>query len=78
MIADLRAAGRGIGEIARQIGRSPSTVSRELRRNADEDGRYRPHAAEQVARARMGRARERRLATDSVLRDTVVGLLGKR
>src|SRR5215211_7312398 len=33
-IAILRARGCGVREIARQLGRSPSTVSRELRRNA--------------------------------------------
>ena len=33
-IALLRAQGAGIREIARQVGRSPSTISRELRRNA--------------------------------------------
>ena len=33
-IAILRACGAGVREIARQICRSPSTISRELRRNA--------------------------------------------
>ncbi len=33
-IAILRAEGRGVREIARRLGRSPSTISRELRRNA--------------------------------------------
>ena len=33
-IALLRASGCGVREIARQLGRSPSTISRELRRNA--------------------------------------------
>ena len=33
-IAVLRSQGHGLREIARRIGRSPSTVSRELRRNA--------------------------------------------
>ena len=33
-IALLRAQGQGVREIARQLGRSPSTISRELRRNA--------------------------------------------
>ena len=33
-IALLRAQGLGVREIARQLGRSPSTISRELRRNA--------------------------------------------
>jgi hypothetical protein len=33
-IADLHRAGVGVGEIARRMGRAPSTISRELRRNA--------------------------------------------
>ena len=33
-IAIRRAVGAGVREIARQLGRSPSTISRELRRNA--------------------------------------------
>jgi len=33
-IALLRAGGTGVREIARRLGRSPSTISRELRRNA--------------------------------------------
>jgi AraC-like DNA-binding protein len=33
-IALLRAQGGGVREIARRLGRSPSTISRELRRNA--------------------------------------------
>lgn len=33
-IALLRAQGRGVREIARRLGRSPSTISREVRRNA--------------------------------------------
>jgi Helix-turn-helix domain len=37
-----RARGESIRAIAASIGRSPSTVSRELRRNADGLGRYRP------------------------------------
>ncbi len=41
-IADLRREKKGVREIAAAIGRSPATVSRELRRNADGSGRYLP------------------------------------
>jgi transposase, IS30 family len=45
-VADLRRFGSGVRVIAAQLGRSPSTVSRELRRNQDSGtGRYRPFAA---------------------------------
>jgi len=77
-IADLLRAGEGVRSIARRIGRSPSTVSRELRRNRDEHRGYRPHAAQNAAVARTLRARERRLATDGLLHETVCELLRKR
>lgn len=44
VIADLLAAGTTVRGIATEMGRSPSTVSREIRRNSDPDGRYRPHS----------------------------------
>ena len=37
-IADLHLAGRGVRAIAREIGRCPSTVSRELHRNCQAPG----------------------------------------
>jgi transposase len=47
-IADLRRAGTAVREIARRLGRAPSTVSRELRRNAHvPSGAYRPWAAQE-------------------------------
>lgn len=39
-IADLRRSGLSIRKIADQLGRAPSTVSRELRRNSRRDGQY--------------------------------------
>src|SRR5688500_2014670 len=77
-IADGLAHGESVRSIARGLGRSPSTVSREICRNRDRDGRYRPHRAEHAARARMLRPRLRRLATDVVLAGAVARLLGKR
>jgi transposase, IS30 family len=52
-IADLRREKKGVREIAAQLGRSPATVSRELRRNADPAGRYQPHAADLRAQERV-------------------------
>ena len=43
---EYRIKGESIREIARQLGRSPSTVSRELRRNQGKHG-YRPSAAQE-------------------------------
>ena len=41
-IADLRHVGLSIRQIAHRLGRAPSTISRELRRNAAGSGSYRP------------------------------------
>ena len=49
-IADLLAAKTTVRGIAEQLGRAPSTISREIRRNGEPDGRYRPHHAEHAAR----------------------------
>jgi len=52
------AAGRTQGEIAELLSRSPSTISRELQRNATtHDGRYRPSKAHRYAEARRRRCR---------------------
>ena len=77
-IADLRAAGMTVRGIAEQMGRAPSTISREIRRNSDPDGRYRPHHAEHAARLRAARPRKRRIAVDEVLAGVVQRLLAKR
>jgi transposase, IS30 family len=45
-LANLRSEGLGCNAIARRLGRSASTISRELRRNACESGSYRPHVAD--------------------------------
>ncbi|HTU87280.1 MAG TPA: IS30 family transposase, partial [Solirubrobacteraceae bacterium] len=77
-IADLLAAKTTVRGIAKQLGRAPSTISREIRRNSDPDGRYRPHHAEHAARGRACKPRERRVAVDEVLAEVVQRLLAKR
>ena len=79
MIADLRRAGVSMRDIAEQLGRAASTVSRELRRNADDQGRYLPATAQRLAGERQSRpSRTRRLAGDEQLYGVVAELLGKR
>jgi transposase, IS30 family len=78
LIADGVAAGRTVRAIAGELGRSPSTVSREVRRNADPKGRYRAHHAARMARERARRPRQRRVIADAVLGDAVRELLGQR
>jgi len=73
-IACLRAAGTGVRAIARVLGRDPSTISRELRRNCGHRGVYRASTAQQRAdeNARAGgRARPAKLATNLRLRREV-------
>ena len=77
-IADMLAAGSTVRGIAVELGRAPSTIGREIARNSDPDGRYRPHHAEQASRLRAAKPRTRRIAGDGVLADTVQRLLVKR
>jgi IS30 family transposase len=70
-IALLRAGGAGVREIARQLRRSPSTISRELRRNAaTRCGRleYRATTAQWHADRRARRPKPAKLARNEKLR----------
>jgi IS30 family transposase len=80
-IALLRAQGAGIREIARQVGRSPSTISRELRRNAATRGGqvdYRASVAQWKAELIAQRPKVAKLAADDRLRDYVQERLSGR
>ena len=73
-IADLRRAGAGVRAIAERTGRSPSTISRELRRNRDPgSGQYRPFTAHKLAAQRRARPRAGKIARDEALRQFVAG-----
>jgi transposase, IS30 family len=76
-IADLRHAGLGIRQIAGQLSRAPSTISRELRRNATASG-YRPFEAHRRAAANRARHHRRRVETSAELRQLVAELLAQR
>jgi IS30 family transposase len=78
-IADLRRAGEGVRAIARELGRDPATVSRELRRNLDPKSRaYRPHTAQRLAEQRRARPKTGKLVADVELRAFVEGRLKRR
>ena len=77
-IAVGRARGDTVRAIAARIGRSPSTVSRELRRNADGLGRYRATTAHALAYERASRPKPAKLAVNLVLRDIVEADLAKK
>ncbi len=70
-IALLRARGNGVCEIARRLDRSPSTVSRELRRNAATRGggfEYRATTAQWHAEMRARRPKPAKLTANPKLR----------
>jgi IS30 family transposase len=73
-IAIWRAQDLGVREIARRLGRSPSTISRELRRNAATRGgklEYRATTAQWHAERQARRPKTAKLAGDDRLRDYV-------
>jgi IS30 family transposase len=78
-IALLRARGCGVREIARRLSRSPSTISRELRRNAATRSgafAYRATTAQWHADMRAKRPKVAKLAANDELRQYVQGRLG--
>ena len=73
-IAILHAQQLGVREIARSVGRSPSTISRELRRNASTRSHtvtYRATTAQWHAERRAGRPKVSKLTTNDALREYV-------
>lgn len=65
VIADLPRAGATVREIGAELGRAPSTVSRELARNADPaTWRYRPARSHRLAAERRAWPRRRRVDRD--------------
>jgi transposase, IS30 family len=77
-IAVQHAQGMGVRQIARALGRAPSTISRELRAGASARG-YRAGTAQQRAWQRARRPRPGKLARNDRLREYVqTGLLQKR
>ena len=80
-IAILKAKGCGVRQIAREVGRPPSTISRELRRNAATrtgTSEYRAVTAQWHAELRARRPKVAKLAENDELRDYVQDrLVGK-
>jgi IS30 family transposase len=72
-IARLRQAGQSIRQIATALDRSPSSVSRELKRNQGRQVGYKPGYAQEQAAAR--RWKGSRLQRNAKLRDLVFGCL---
>jgi transposase, IS30 family len=78
-IADGLRSGRSRRSIATELGRSPSTISREVARNCDPNtGEYRPWAAQQQTVARRCRPKPRKLVAYEQLRLVVQHHLDRR
>lgn len=83
-IADLRREKRSIRSIAAELGRSPSTISREIRRNCNPSLRSshpsydRPFAAQNRAETRRARPKSRRIETCPELRDFIQARLDEK
>ena len=78
-IARLREAGLSVRQVAARLGRSASTVCRELARNRDpRTGRYVPERAHRLAWERQRRPKASKLSRDPVLRAAVQGMLERR
>lgn len=79
VIADLLREGPSMRSIATEIGRSVSTVSREVARNRHPvNGQYRPHAAQLRADGRRPRPKVRKLHANAKLWHVVQGHLARR
>lgn len=66
-LQDLRRAGLSMRQIALELGRSPSTISRELRRNTVSTRGYLPHTAHRLSVKRRARHRQPKLLSNDAL-----------
>jgi len=77
-IRDLSSTGSSIRTIATAMNRSPSTISRELRRNISARGTYEPYGAHRVAAGRRPRPKDSKLVVHAALRKFVAEKLQVR
>jgi IS30 family transposase len=77
-IKDLHRAGMSMRQIATELQRSPSTISRELRRNTVSGRGYLPHTAHRLSVQRRARPRQAKLLANAELRAYVQAKLRKK
>lgn len=77
-LQDLRGSGLSMRQIASVLGRSPSTISRELTRNTISTRGYMPHTAHRLSVKRRARPRQPKLAANTSLRSYVQAKLNKK
>ncbi len=77
-LARLRESGLSVRAVAGRLGRSASTICRELARNAAPGGWYQPELAHRRAWARQRRPKPSRLSQHPALRREVQALLARR
>ncbi|WP_456093823.1 IS30 family transposase [Nocardia stercoris] len=77
-LQDLRRSGLSIRKIASELGRAPSTISRELTRNTVSSRGYMPHTAHRLSVKRRARPRPPKLLANRDLRLYVQAKLNKK
>lgn len=70
--------GESIRSIAKELGRSPSTISRELRRNKPDRKSYSPSAAQRRYERNKKRCGRKAILSNEAHRDLIRELIGKR
>ncbi|MBB2997458.1 IS30 family transposase [Paeniglutamicibacter cryotolerans] len=76
-IRDMLQAGASQRAIARELGRSPSSIGREIKRNSHPVLGYRPYTAQRTSTAQRQRPKPSKLAAPGELRDYVLAKLRK-
>ena len=74
---ELLEKGHSIRAISRAIGRAPSSVSRELKRNRSQKGNYHPLPAQRKASQRRKHLRDSSLQEDAELKEKLHGLMSQ-
>lgn len=77
-IADMLHRGQSIRAIARNLGRAPSSISREIRANTNPDnGVYDPYRAHQISHCRLKRPKAAKIHANPILFALIEKYLGR-